>query len=135
MAGEGYSRPGENGAGYFSGTDNRFRETGNVCLAAAVNLLATTDGPGVELGDKGTLRLTLDVTAHTGGGDTLDVDIETSKDKGDTDPWRVIGSFAQSVGVAAETLSFSGADRWVRYAATLGGGGVDVTFTIDGEAV
>lgn len=135
MSGEGFSRPGENGAGYFSGTDNRFRETANVCLAAAANLTASAAGPEIEIGDKGTLRLTLDVTAHTGGGDTLDITLQTSKDKAVADPWRSIGTFTQAVGVTSEAKSFSGADRFVRYNATLAGAGVDVTFTIDGEAV
>jgi hypothetical protein len=135
MSGERLDRPGENGAGYFSGVDNRFRAVSKLCLAAAVTETASTNGPWIDVGDKGTVRLKLDVTAHTAGGDTLDVGIQTSKDRGVADVPRSLGSFTQRAATGSETLSFSGADRFVRYASALAGAGVSVTYSIDGEAV
>lgn len=135
MSGERYNRPGENGAGYFDGSDNRFRSVGTITMANSVTETATTDGPWIPIGDKGTIRLKLNVTAHTAGGDTLDVGIQTSKDQGVLDVPRSLGSFTQSAATGSETKSFSGADRYVRYASVLAGAGVSVTYTIDGEAV
>lgn len=135
MSGERIDRPGENGAGYFGGSDNRFRATATVCLAGGVTETESTNGPWIDVGDKGVLRLRLNVTAHTAGGDTLDVAIQTSKDKGVSDAARSLGSFTQSADVGSERKSFSGADRYVRYASILAGASVSVTYTIDGEAV
>jgi hypothetical protein len=132
MSGERYNRPGENAAGYFEGTNNQFRSVSTICLAGAVTETASANGDWIEVGDKGTLRLILDVTAHTAGGDTLDVAIQTSKDQVDI---RSLGSFTQSAAVGSESKSFSGCDRFVRYASVLAGAGVSATFTIDGEAV
>jgi hypothetical protein len=132
MSGERYDRPGQNGAGYFEGTNNQFRSVGTICLAAALTETATTEGPWVEIGDKGTLRLLLDVTAHTAGGDTLDVGIQTSKDQSTV---RSLGSFTQSAATGSELKSFTGCDRYVRYVSVLAGSGVSVTYTINGEAI
>lgn len=132
MSGERYNRAGENGAGYFEGANNQFRSVGTICLAAAVTETESGNGSWIEIGDKGTLRLLLNVTAHTAGGDTIDVAIQTSKDKVSI---RSLGSFTQSAAVGSESKSFSGCDRYVRYASVLAGADVSVTYTINGEAV
>ncbi len=132
MSGEGYIRPGESGAGYFDGTGNQFRATGKVTLAGAVERTATGEGTTVEIGDKGTLRLLLSVTAADGTNPTLDITLQTSKD-GST--WRTLGTFTQATGTTTERKSCSGCDRCVRANATLGGSSPEFTYTIDGEAV
>lgn len=88
---------------------------------------STVNGAAVEVGDRGTARLLLDVTVGTG---TLDVAIQTSFD-GVT--WRSVAAFAQATGVTSERKSFSGLDRFVRAVATIGTG--PFTFSVTGEAV
>lgn len=117
------------GVGYYR-ADGKFAAVNKLTLADAANLTATADGDWVDVGEFGIACLTLNVTAHTGGGDTLDVDIETSADKVTV---RDVGSFTQSTDVGSERKSFVGLDRYVRYEATLAGGGVDVTFTLSGD--
>jgi hypothetical protein len=132
MSGEGYIRPGESGAGYFDGTGNQFRSVGKITLAGAITRTADGNGTTVEIGDKGTLRLLLSVTAADGTSPTLDITLQTSKD-GST--WRTLGTFAQATGTTTESKSFSGCDRYVRANADLGGTTPSFTYTIDGEAV
>ncbi|MGK3995103.1 hypothetical protein [Sorangium sp. So ce1024] len=130
MSGERYDRPGQNGAGYWD-SHNRFVSAGKVVIAGAVTRTTTGNGPAVEIGDMGTLRLRLNVTA-TEGTPTLDITLQTSKD-GST--WRTLGTFAQATGEGSELKSFPGCDRYVREAATVGGSDPSITYTIDGEAV
>jgi hypothetical protein len=125
---------GEPGVGKFTGARGRFAPIHQIVLAdAGTNLTATANGTGVEVGECGTACLTLTVSAHTAGGDTMDVTIQTSSDNGATDAWRTVASFAQNTDVGSERKSFSGLDRWVRYRAVLAGAGVDVTFGISGD--
>ncbi|XXX79163.1 hypothetical protein WMF30_10355 [Sorangium sp. So ce134] len=131
MSGERYDRPGQNGAGYFD-SNNRFVSVGNVVLAGAVTRTADGNGATVEIGDQGTLRLRLNVTAASGTSPTLDITLQTSKDGGS---WRTLGTFAQATAVGSESKSFSGADRYVRANADLGGTTPSFTYTIDGETV
>ncbi len=106
--------------------------------ATAETKTATANGNGVELGDVGTLRLKLNVTAASGTTPTLDIKVQTSADNGVTDAWRdlaVSASFGQKTGVAAEQKCFVGCDRWVRVVKTIGGTTPSFTYTIFGEAV
>lgn len=119
------------GAGHFSASTHQFVPYDVVRLEDGRTMTATGTGDTLELTHRRNLNLTLDVTAHTAGGDTLDVTVQTSAD-GST--WRTLGTFTQSTDVDAETKSFPGADRYVRYSATLAGAGVSATFTITGEA-
>ncbi len=102
----------------------------NLSPGAAVT--ADSYSAAFELGDRAVARLTLDVTALT-GGDALDVVVECSHD-GTT--WYTSGSFTQATGVTAETKCFL-LDRHVRayYNVTDAGGGVSATFTLTGETV
>lgn len=131
MSGERYDRPGQNGAGYFD-SNNRFMSVGKVVLAGAVTRTADGNGATVEIGDQGTLRLRLNVTAASGTSPTLDITLQTSKD---ASTWRTLGTFAQATAVGAERKSFSGCDRYVRANADLGGTTPSFTYTIDGETV
>lgn len=120
---------GRPGVGYFR-ADGQFAAINKLTLADAQTLTATADGDWVDVGEFGIACLTLNVTAHTAGGDTLDIDIETSADKVAA---RVVESFTQSTATGEERLSFVGLDRYVRFAATLAGAGVSVTFTLSGD--
>lgn len=117
------------GVGY-SKADGRFAPIHKLTLADAANLTASANGTGIDVGECGVACLTLNVTAHTAGGDTLDIAVQTSADNS---TWRSVGTFTQSTDVGTERKSFSGLDRFVRYAATLAGAGVDVTFTLSGD--
>jgi hypothetical protein len=108
----------------------QFADIDDVELAASAARTATGQGAAVALGDRGTLRLLLDVTAASG---TLDVTVETSFD-GATG-WRSLGTFAQKTAVASERKSFSGCDRYVRATWTVGGTTPSFTFSVVGEAV
>jgi hypothetical protein len=111
----------------------QFADIDDVELAASAARTATGQGAAVALGDRGTLRLLLDVTAASGTGPTLDVTVETSFD-GATG-WRSLGTFAQKTAVASERKSFPGCDRYVRATWTVGGTTPSFTFSVAGEAV
>lgn len=104
----------------MASTGRALRST-DVILHASGAETATGNGTAVELGDKGTVRLKLDVTAASGTTPTLDVTIETSSDNGVSDSWRSLGTFAQKTGVSAEFKSFPGCDQFVRSRRTIGG--------------
>lgn len=84
-----------------------------------------------EVGDKGTLRLDLDVTAVSGSG-TVHVQIETRALYGSGD-WRVVDAFPLQSAAGSVRRSMSGCDRFVRAVYTIGG--TSVTFSLTGEAV
>jgi hypothetical protein len=109
----------------------------DVTLFASAARTATANGTAVALGDLGTLRLFLDVTAASGTTPTLDVTVETSYD-GSTG-WRAISAsgsaFTQATGVTSQRRSFVGCDRYVRAVATIGGTSPSFTFSLSGEAV
>lgn len=99
--------------------------------AGAVN------GPAIEVGDRSTANLELDVTALT-ASDTLDAKIQTSKDGTGSGlgAWRDVASFAQKTTAGSERKSFAGLDRFIRAVVTptdAGGGGISVTLSIKGE--
>lgn len=102
-------------------------DTEDVTLKASGLESASTNGAAVELGDRGVVRLILDITVDN--GTTLDVDVETSKDG--VNNWYVAGSFTQQTGVATERKTFA-VDRFVRYASTIVG--TSFTYSVTGEA-
>jgi hypothetical protein len=116
----GYSMP----AGRYADTTDL-----NFNPAAALTASATTNG--VELGDKGVGRLTLNVTAASGTSPTLDVTVQCSRD-GVT--WYDSGTFTQSTGVNTQRKIFL-LDRFVRAKYVVAGTSPSFTFTLTGEAV
>ena len=110
--------------GYFT-ESGRYADTEELVLNPSGPLSADENTAAVELGDRATVRLTLDVTAVDSA---LDVDIETSED-GST--WRVAGSFTQATEVTSERKIFT-VDRFVRAAYDVTG---NATCTLRGEAV
>lgn len=115
----------------YTTASGRHADTLEVFLASG-NFVGSGNGSAVELGDRGTLRLQLDVTDASGETPTLDVEVQTSFDGTN---WRALGSFAQRTTEASERKSFSGADRFVRVSYTLGGTDPAFSFSVQGEAV
>jgi hypothetical protein len=113
----------------------RFERQQDIDLSPAAALTVTVAGPGLETGDKGTLRLTQNITAVTGTTPTLVTDVQTSKDNAATDPYRTVASFTSKTGVTSERKCFAGLDHWVRLNHTLGGTTPSFTVTYTGSAV
>lgn len=101
-----------------------------ILLASAAR---TTSGVSdtYEVGDKGTLRLDLDVTALSGSG-TVHCQIETRALYGSGD-WRVVDAFPVQSAAGSVRRTMAGCDRFVRVVYTIGG--TSVTFSLTGEAV
>lgn len=95
----------------------------------------TTSGTSevYELGDKGTLRLELAVTAVSGTTPTLHAQIETRKEYA-SGTWRALDAFEASA-VGTERRAIGGCDRFVRVVYTLGGTTPSFTFSLGGTAV
>jgi len=115
--------------GYTTGS-GRYANTVELNLMSGTST-ASANGTAVELGDRGTARLTLAVTAGSGTTPTLDITIETSAD-GTT--WRTAGTFTQATGVTSERKSFSGIDKFIRARSTIAGTTPSFTFSIIGDA-
>jgi len=128
-------------AGY-STRAGRFANLMSVVLYAAGSVLAAVAAgvasPSVELGDRGTMRLNLAVTAFAGtAAPTLAVTIQTSPDNVN---WTTIvaspgaASFTNAAGVTTQRLIFTGLDRFVRALTTVTGTNPSFTFSLTGEA-
>jgi hypothetical protein len=99
----------------------------NVNLQPPAALTGTSYGAAVELGDRPTMRATLDVSAIE-ADTTADVTVQTSKD-GNT--WYTSGTFTQATVPGSERKLFM-LDRYVRAKIEVGGSG-SATLRIDGE--
>jgi hypothetical protein len=95
-------------------------------------ITATETSEILDLGNRSTLRLDLNVSAVGGSPKTLDVTIEHSKD-GTT--FTTLGTFAQKTAISAEHKVFGGADRYVRAVFTVAGTNPSFTKTLTGFAV
>lgn len=102
-------------------------------LASAARTTSTTTDP-YEIGDKGTLRLDLDITAASGTAPRLHVQIETRKAAA-SGAWRVVDAFEAASAASSQRRSMSGCDRYVRAVCTLSGTSPSFTFSLTGEAV
>lgn len=122
-----------------SSSTGRYDRGVDLTLHASAAETATGSSTSVELGDKGTVRLVLDISAASGTTPTLDITIETSSDNGVNDAWRSLGTFPQQTGVATGNSSikrsFGGCDRYVRSRRVIGGTTPSFTYSIVGEAV
>lgn len=111
----------------------RWANTADVTLDSAKSVSgASGTGTAVEVGDRGTGRFTLDVTA-LGSGTTLTVTVKTSDTESGT--YRTVAAFTAASATGTELKSFPGLDRWVRADWALSGGTTTATYTVDGEAV
>lgn len=116
----------------YNKQNGEWADTEAVTLHGSAARTSSANGSAVELGDRGTMRLLLDVTAASGTNPTLAVTIETSYD-GVT--WREIGAFTALGAIGSQRASFPGADRYVRARWGIGGSDPSFTFSVSGEAV
>jgi hypothetical protein len=116
----------------YNKQNNEWANTKSVSLAASSARTASGTGSSVELGDRGTARLLLDVTAASGTLPSLQVDVQTSYD-GTT--WRTLGGFTALAAAGSQRASFPGCDRFVRAIWTISGTDPSFTFSVSGEAV
>ena len=93
---------------------------------------ATANGEALELQNRGTAALTLDVTAVSGSSPTIDVTIQTSEDG--VTGWTSVGAFAQASAVGSQRKVFTGLDAFVRAVVTLGGTTPSFTASVKGKA-
>lgn len=113
----------------YTQANGQWADTDPVTLSASSSKTITGSSAWVEVGDKGTLRLKLDVTVATAG--TLDVTVETCEVSGGTA--RTLSTFAQKATVTSEIKCFAGCDRFARVSYTVVTG--PFTFSVIGEAV
>jgi hypothetical protein len=99
--------------------------------AASAARSASGESAVFEFGDRAAARLQLDVTAASGTGPTLDVEVLVSRDGVN---WYSAGTFTQQVGVAKEDKLFL-LDRFVKLAWTIAGTTPSFTFSVAGEVV
>lgn len=119
----------------YQKANGQWADTDAVTLRASAALSASANGSWIEIGDRGSLRLTLDVTAVSGTSPTLDVEIETASDSSGSNA-NSLGSFTQKSAAGSQRLVFHGVDRFVRHRSVLGGSASpSVTFSLSGEAV
>lgn len=109
-------------------------EEDEVTILASAARTSSTTSDVYEVGDKGTARLTLDITAVSGTTPSIHVQIETRKDYSSGD-WRVVDAFGPKTAVGSERRSMSGLDRFVRAVCTIAGTTPSFTFSLTGETV
>ena len=116
----------------FKTASGQHADIDQVVLQASATHTVTGNGTGVAVGDRGTLRLLLDVTAVSGTSPSLTVTVETSYDNV---TWRSLGAFAAKTAVGTERKSFPGCDRYARVVRTISGTTPSFTSSVTGEAV
>ena len=121
--------------GYETASKHRTRGKA-VTLKASGATTATGTTSAQELGDKGTVRMKLAVTAASGTSPTLAVQLQTSSDGGSSDSWRSLGSaFTTATTTTSQYISVGGCDRFLRASYTVGGTTPSFTWSLIGEAV
>jgi hypothetical protein len=103
-------------------------------LLAPASRTSSATSDVYEVGDKGTLRLSLAITAASGTAPTLHVQIETREAYG-SGTWRVVDAFPVQSSTGTVRRSWGGLDRFVRAVCTIGGSSPSFTFSLSGEAV
>ena len=98
------------------------------------DVLGLVHGDIVEIGDKASLRLDLEITAVSGTAPRMHVQIETRKAYG-AGTWRVVDAFEIASAVSSQRRAMGGCDRFVRAVCTLSGTSPSFTFSLTGEAV
>lgn len=109
-------------------------EEDEVTLVASAARTATFNSDVYEVGDKGTARLALVVSAISGTGASLHAQIET-REAYNSGTWRVVDAFGPVTATGTTQRSMGSLDRFVRVACTIGGSGPSVTFAITGTTV
>ena len=109
-------------------------EEDEITLVASAARTASFNSDVYEIGDKGTLRLSLVVSAISGTGALLHAQVETREAYG-SGTWRVVDAFGPLTATGTTVRSMSGLDRFVRVVCTIAGSGPSVTFALTGTAV
>lgn len=109
----------------------RHADTLDLAVAAG-NITATTTGPAIETGDRGTLRLELNVLAASGTAPSNVLSVETSKDG--VSGWVSVGSFAAVTAAGVTRKVFAGIDRHFRIVETITGTTPSFSRIVSGEA-
>jgi hypothetical protein len=109
-------------------------EEDEVELVASGARTASFTSDVYEVGDKGTLRLSLALSAISGTGASLHAQVETREAYG-SGTWRVVDAFGPLTAAGTTVRSMSGLDRFVRVVCTIGGSSPSVTFALTGTAV
>ncbi len=109
-------------------------EEDEVSLVASAARTASFNSDVYEIGDKGTLRLSLVVSAISGTGALLHAQVET-REAYSSGTWRVVDAFGPLTATGTTVRSMSGLDRFVRVVCTIAGSGPSVTFALTGTAV
>lgn len=109
-------------------------EEDEVTLVASAARTASFNSDVYEIGDKGTLRLSLVVSAISGTGALLHAQVETREAYG-SGTWRVVDAFGPLTATGTTVRSMGGLDRFVRVVCTIAGSGPSVTFALTGTAV
>lgn len=109
-------------------------EADEIELIASGTRTASFTSDTYELGDRGTMRLALALSAISGTGARLHAQIET-REAYSSGTWRVVDAFGPLTAAATYYRSMSGLDRFVRVVCTLQGSSPSVTFALTGTAV
>lgn len=109
-------------------------EEDEVTLVASGTRTASFTSDVYEIGDKGTLRLSLVISAISGTGALLHAQVETREAYG-SGTWRVVDAFGPLTATGTTVRSMGGLDRFVRVVCTIAGSGPSVTFALTGTAV
>lgn len=109
-------------------------EEDEVTLMASAARTSSTTSDVYEVGDKGTLRLSLAISAISGTGASLHAQIET-RESYSSGTWRVVDAFGPKTATGTEYRSMSGLDRFVRAVCTIAGSSPSITFALTGTAV
>lgn len=115
----------------YTQANGMWADTDEVSILASAARTASGSGSAIEVGDRGTLRLDLAVTAAAGTTPTLDVTVETSSN---ATTWRSLGTFSQKTAVSSERKSFPGCDRFARVTFSIAGTTPSFTCSVVGEA-
>lgn len=91
-------------------------------------------GEALELQNKGTLALTLNVTAVSGINPRLTVDVQTSEFHEQDGDWTTVDSFDPVTAVGRLRKVFVGFDTWARVVVTIGGTTPSFTLCCSGKA-
>lgn len=106
-------------------------------VPAGTILTADANGAAINIGNKGTLRAQVVVTAVSGTSPSDTITIETSHDAGATDAWRTVAAFSAVTAAGSSAFkSFPGLDRYIRAKHVVTGSATPtLTLGVFGEAV
>jgi hypothetical protein len=104
-----------------------------VTLLASAARTASVTSDTLEIGDRAGVRLELVISAISGTGASVHVQIETRRDGNDA--WRVVDAFPVQTATGTTRRAMSGCDRTVRAVCTIAGTTPSITFGLSGEAI